>query len=82
MRPLRRGARLMRRVGSKWTQVGRFGSIAEAQQALDEQVGEGHGDAREYLVVVPSSRFHTITKVVLIAALSAGIALVVSFIVQ
>ena len=42
---------LFRHVEGEWVEVARFGSIAEAQAVLDEEVGEGHGKIGEYRVV-------------------------------
>jgi hypothetical protein len=72
LRARRRAALLYRHVAGAWVEVGRFGSIAEAQAALDEEAGSGHGEIGEYRVVpVPRSRRLRI-GVILVGAALAG----------
>ena len=66
----RRRALLYRHVAGTWVEVGQFGSIAEAQTALDEDAGSGHGEIGEYRIVpVRRSRWVRIGLILVGAAL-------------
>jgi hypothetical protein len=72
-RSRRRGALLYRHEAGAWVEAGRFGSIAEAQTALDEEAGRAHGDFGAYRVV-PVPRPRRITVGLVLACLVLALA--------
>src|SRR5436309_1282809 len=75
LRSRRRPAGLQHLAGGRWIEIDRLGSIAEAQRALVEQVGEHHGDIADYRVV-PIARFPVAAVVVAIALVAIAVAIV------
>jgi len=70
LRRRRRPTLLLRHTDGRWIEVARFGSVGEAEAAVDREVGAGHGSLGEYRVA-PITRSRS-------ARIGAAVAIVVA----